>query len=217
MADNGIIIIGDQTIGYTERETYVYWDISADVQSERTCFIETPYYLLSSARAVAMNYIQYIYSTRWTTYAQQIIPLSERFVFVHYSKCYSSERQTYYYPDTRERLAFAEGLLTQTPLLMKYPKYHNWNYIPQVLNPEFMLWSFYDLAEEDITVKMIGSTGTSVTVNSGVDDVFTITKVADKQYKIKVIIDHTFDPGETVTCYITAYDVKGNHLKSGMW
>lgn len=35
MADSGIIIIGDQTIGYSERNIHVKWDIPLDLYCER--------------------------------------------------------------------------------------------------------------------------------------------------------------------------------------
>lgn len=219
MADNGIIIIGDQTIGYSERETYVYWDIAADAQSERSIILHPPYYLISNSRHTALNYIHTLYATRWTAMEYTPNPTSDRYVYLHYSLCVKSERTTYYHPETGNRLVFVEGLLTNTPLLMKYPKYYNWNYVPQVLNPEFILWSFYPLATSDITVKLLATnSGSSVVKNSGVDsNDFIIETLSNKQYKITVNIDHTFNPGDTVTCYVTAYDTKGNYLKPGMW
>jgi len=218
VAENGIIIIGDQTIGYSERSTYVYWDIAADAQSDRKILIKEPYYLVANGRHTTLNYVQSIYATRWTLLTYQPTPISERNIYLHYASCVRSERYTYYYPETGNRLVFVEGLMTNTPLLMKYPKYFNWNYVPQVLNPEFVLWSYYALEENDITIKLVSSGGSIILCNSGNEtSKFTISNIADKQYKITVNIDHTFNTNETVTCYITAYDIKGNYLKPGMW
>ncbi len=218
MADNGIIIIGDQTIGYSERDVYVYWDLSADFTNERSCVLSEPYYQVVNSRYVITDHIQYVYTTRWTGLEYDPIPITERYVFMHYAKCEHSERTVYYYPDTRERLMFVEGLLTNTPLLLKYPRYFNWNYVPQILNPEFTLWSHYALEEGDITLKLMSSSGTTILLNSGsTPDLFTITKITDTQYNVVVSVDHTFDPGDTITCYLTAYDVKDNYLKPGMW
>jgi hypothetical protein len=218
MADNGIIIIGNQTIGYTERQTYIYWDISPDMSDERNVYIKPPYYLVNNNRYAGLNYVLSIYTTRWTGMEYEPVPMSERTIFLYYSQCIRSERTTYYYPETGNRLVFVEGLLTNTPLLMKYPKYFNWNYVPQILNPEFILWSFYPLSTSDITVKLMSTTGISVSVNSGVEpDKFTITTLSNNQYKIVANVDQTFPAGDHVSCYITAYDSKGNYLKPGMW
>ena len=218
VADNGIIIIGDQTIGYSERDTYIYWDVSSDMSSDRSCAIAVPYYQLINSRYVATEHIQHIYATRWVHIEYTPEPISERYIFMHYAACMHSERTVYYYPDTRERLMFVEGLLTATPLLMKYPKYYNWNYVPQILNPQFTIWSHYDLEETDVTLKIISSGGATIYLNSGTSpDAFSIEKTNDTTYVITVAVDHVFEPTETVTCYLTAYDVKDNYLKPGMW
>lgn len=218
MADNGIIIIGGQTIGYTERNVYVYWDIASDMTSERGVALSAPYYLVPNARYTALNYILSAYTTRWTSLTYQPTPISERSVFMHYSQCVRSERGIYYHPETGNRLVFVEGLLTNTPLLMKYPKYFNWSYVPQVLNPEFILWSYYDLAVNDITVKLVSTAGITASANSGTDkSLFNIETLANHQYRVTVNIAQVFAPGDTVNCYVTAYDVKGNYLKPGMW
>ena len=218
MADNGIIIIGDQTLGFSERETYVYWDISTDIQSERSILLLEPYYCISNGRHTTLNYVYSAYATRWTYLEYEPQPISERYIYLHYSTCTKSDRYIYYYPETRNRLVFVEGLFTNTPLLMKYPKYYNWNYIPQTINPEFIVWSFYDIEKNDVTIKLISNTGDTVSINSGITpQKFNIEKIADKQYKITAFIDYTFDPGVQVTCYISMYDVKGNNLKPGMW
>jgi len=218
MADDGIIIIGNQTIGYTERQTYIYWDITPNMVDERHMFIASPYYLVSNSRYTAQNYLLTIYSTRWTGLDYTPIPMSEVTIFLHYSQCVWSERSVSYHPETGNRMMFVEGLMTNTPLLMKYPKYYNWSYVPQIVNPQFILWSFYPLATNDITVKLTSDTGASVSVNSGTDpDKFSIVPLSNKQYQITANVDHTFATGDHVTCYLTCYDTKGNYLKPGMW
>lgn len=215
---DGLIVVGDQTTGYTERQIYVQWDITSDLISERNVTLLKPFYLVSSTRNVTFVRVQYLYMTRWVHVEYEPIPVTERQIYVEYSLCQSSERTIYYYPDTRERLVFVEGLLTATPLVLKYPKYYNWTYVPQILTPEFIIWAYYPLNENDITFKVVGSSGTSIALNSGVhSSKFKIEKIADLQYKITILIDHTFENGETVNCYLTAYDVKGNELKQGLW
>jgi hypothetical protein len=253
MANDGVIVVSDQTIGYTERLVHIQWDITPDSMTEREITLLKPYYSLNSTRNVAFVRIQYIYVTRWVAVSYTPIPISERSVFVHYSSRTMSERYVYYYPDTRERLAFFEGLFTNTPLLLKYPKYLNWNYVPQVLVPEFIIWSYYPLDLDNIVIKLVGSSGTILTLNSGVhQDKFVIARAngtpirppapegpptlpndpfaddvnklaidpsvsTDKQYKVTVYVDHTFENDEVVNCYLTAYDVKGQALLPGLW
>jgi len=218
VADNGVVIIGGRTIGYTERNVHVYWDIAPDLITERTFHTPMPYYLIPNSRYVTHEHIQHVYITRWCHVEYDPQPISERHIFMHYALCAHSERKIYYYPDTRERWVFSECLLQNTPLLLKYPKYYNWNYIPQILNPEFILWSFYHIDESDIALQLMGSTGTNIYLNSGTaPDKFDIIQIAPDQFKITVHVDHVFEPNETVTCYLTAYDIKGNYLKPGMW
>ena len=218
MADNGIIIIGNLTTGYTERETYVYWDVAPNTLDERTMALAEPYYLEWTAVYSAINYILTIYTTRWTCMDYTPTPMSEITTYLCYSELAWDERTCYFYLDTRDRWAFVEGLFTNTPLLMKYPKYYNWSYVPQVLNPQFILWSYYPLATNDITVKLMSVAGASVIVNSGTDaSKFTLTPIGNNLYQIDVNVEHTFNTGDQVTCYITAYDTKGNYLKPGMW
>ena len=216
--ETGVIVIGDHSLGFTERLTCLRWDIPADVTTERSYYIEDPFYLFYSTRYCVYNYIQTSYITRWNTYGLEEKPISEISVMLDYCQVLSTERSCYFYPDTSERCIFVESLLTNTPLLLKYPKYFNWNYIPQVLNPEFVLWSFYPLEEEDITIKLVGSSGIIKIVNSGNSpESVTIEKVSEHQYKITAMVDHVFENGEIVNCYLTIFDIQGNHLKDGMW
>lgn len=218
MSDNGIVVIGGQTIGYTERNVYVYWDVSPDMSTERQFSIETPYYTINTARHVFYEDIQHIYTTRWVSMHYTPLPVSDRQMFVYYSQCMKSERFVYYHPDTAERLIYVESLLTTTPLLMKYPKYFNWNYVPQIVNPEFIVWAHYPLDLSNITLKITSTNGVLLSLNSGTNpDKFSIASIGNNQYKITFYVDYVFDPGDVVTCYVMAYDIKGNYLKPGMW
>lgn len=236
-AETGVIVVGDQTIGFTERLTHLEWDIPADVITEITCTVEDPFYLFYSTRYFLYNYILTVYNTRWFTFEVSDEPFSEVPVMLEPMQREVSERRIYYYPDTSERIILVESLYTVTPLLLKYPKYFNWNYIPQIINPEFIIWSYYPLQENDITLKIIGDTGVVLYYNSGTSpDSFIIEKTMEQvnsnvyvpprftppestvaRYKITVIVDHTFENGEVVDCYLTIFDVMGNHLKDGMW
>jgi hypothetical protein len=218
MASEGILTVGDQIVGYSERNGYLYWDISPDLISERKVVIETPFYRLNSWRYGSYSAIDHIYTTRWAQVIRAYAPITERRIVFNFKLIQWSERTAYVYQDTRERIGFVEGLFTQTPLLLKYPKYYNWHYVPQVLTPEFYIWSFYELSTDDITLKIITDKGKQILLNSGKDkDKFKIEKVGDKKYKITVYVDEIFEEGEKVSVYLSAYDVKGNELKSGFW
>jgi len=214
----GVIVVGDLSLGFTERLTTLRWDIPADVVTERTCYIADPFYMFYSTRYCDYNYLQTSYITRWITYGLEIGYVSEITIMLDYCKTIFDDRVCIFYPDTSERMIFVESLLTNTPLLLKYPKYFNWNYIPQVLNPEFVLWSFYPLETEDITLKLVGSNGGMSIVNSGINpESVLIEHISERQYKITVMIAHVWDHGEIVNCHLSVFDVMGNHLKDGMW
>ena len=218
MAKDGVVVVGDSLLGYTERRAYVYWDINPDLLSEKKGAIETPYIELETFRYATHQHIAHIYTTRWSEVIRAYQPITERTLLFNYKLLQISNRWAYVYQDTRERIGYTEGLFTTTPLILKYPKYYNWNYIPQVINPEFNVWSYYNLDTDNITLKIVSDKGTSIYLNSGINrDKFVIKKISKHTWKIKVYVDHVFEPGEKVSLYVTMYDVKGNHLKPGMW
>jgi len=237
--ETGVIVVGDQTIGYTERLTCLRWDIPADVVTERSAYTEDPFYLFYTTRYSTQNYILTTYSTRWTSYVVEQQTYSEKYIILDYAKREVTERHYYYYPDSANRFLFVQGLLTNTPLLLKYPKYFNWNYIPQIVNPRFDIWSFYPLEKNDLTLKIVGSSGTILYYNYGISqDSFLIEEFPQSppppppvgsilppgpldpppcRYRITVYVNHVFENEETINCYLTVFDSKGNYLKDGMW
>ena len=218
MASEGILVVGDKVVGYTERNGYLYWDISPDLLSERKIVIETPFYRITNWRYVALEKIDHIFTTRYARVERAYQPITERKILLSYKLLQWSDRKIYAYQDTRERTIFVEGLFTQTPLLLKYPKYYNWHYVPQVLTPEFYIWSYYPLDENEITLKVVTDKGKKIVLNSAKDrEKFKIEKLKNKKYKVTVFIDEVFEEGEKVSIYLSAYDIKGNELKPGFW
>jgi len=225
MPQTGVLILGDQIIGYTERWMYCYWDIDPEILSERNCSTVEPYYSYFSSRYASHEHIQYTYNTRWFYMEYEEIPVTDRWVYMYYSLTKYTERMFYFYPDTAERLCFYESLLTSTPLLLKYPKYYDWTYIPQVINPEFKVWSYYPINETDITLHIM-SDGAGITedeqnifLNSGVNPTkFKIEQEGNTEvYKIIVNVDAVFKNSEKIDLYFSLHDIKGNHLKPGLW
>lgn len=218
MASEGVLVVGDSIQGYTERNGYLYWDISPDLRDERKAFLEEPFYRVTTWRYGATRAIAHIYTTRWAQIKRAYQPISERKVYLSYKELHYSIRTAYVYQDTRERLGYTEALFTQTPLVLKYPKYYNWHYIPQILNPKFRIWSFYDLDLDSITLKITTDKGKLILLNSGKDkDKFKVEKIADKIYEVTIYVDQIFDEGEKVNLYLSCYDEKGNLLKDGFW
>jgi len=217
-ANEGVILIGSEVLGYTERTIYVKWDIAPDLRVERFCYIENPYYLIWDARFIAENYILHTYTARWIGCNYKGPPITERKVLVFYGECRFSVRTVYYFPDTSYRYAYAESIYTTTPLLLKYPKYYNWNYIPQVLSPEFRVWAYYPIVKQSVTLKLLTDRGKTIVISYTTSpDKVEIVKESDKIYKITFTVDEVFDPGEKVDCYLSLYDIKGNYLKDGLW
>ena len=218
MPESGVLVIGDQVIGYSEHYVYACWDVNTDARTERSCAIESPFLLQSSSRYVYHEHVQYTFSGRYASILYDPIPVSDRYVYANYILNKTTERTCYFYPDTGYRYCFYESLLTQTPLLLKTPKYVDWEYIPQIINPEFKIWSHYDLNEDDISLHITSDNNANIFLNSGINkSVFKIEKESDKIYKITCYVDHVFDNGEEIDCHLTLFDVKGNHLKDGMW
>jgi len=218
MANEGFFVVGDHLLGYTERTALVQWDIAPDLRSDRFVAITTPFYRIFDARYGTQRHILHAYMTRWVTTVVDGPPGTERMVYVLGVECHTSDRMGYFYLDTGVRYGIAEGLYTNTPLLLKWPKYHNWAYVPEILTPEFQIWSFYELDTSDIQIKIVGAETGTVVLHSGRDrDKFEIEKISDNIYQIKVIVDTQFQDGEQLTCYVSAHDVKGNWLKPGIW
>ena len=213
---DGVTTVGTQTIGYTERQIYVDWDISPDLRVSRKLFTPEAFYRIRDARYITQNYIEHVYCTRWTSVKYLPTPITERHVYFNYAKCKTSDRTVFYYPDTAYRQIYVESLYTNTPLLLKYPKYYNWDYVPQVINPEFTVWSYYPIAVDDIILKIMTSENKVIYVHSK-DNNIELSKLSDTIYKIKFKVDTVFDPGEVITCYVSLHDIKGNYLKDGLW
>ena len=214
---DGIAVVGGVTKGYTQRQIVIEWDVAPDTITERQIYTNGFYRFITS-RYFTTKDILYLYNTRWTGLCYDPQPITERFIFVHYIKRVFSDRTIYWYPDTKERMVFVESLYTATPLLLKYPKYMNWNYIPQVITPEFRIWSYYPLDEDSIVLRITTDLGKLIILKSSVDkDKFNIQYEGNHVYKIRVTVDEVFEPGEKVTCYLSLYDIKENYLKEGMW
>ena len=214
----GVVLLGSQVLGYTEREVLAVWDVAPDLRDARQCFTPNSYLGFYDARFATQNYIQFISNTRWAAVVYKGPPCTEKNIFVYYSQCFFSNRTLYYYPDTSYRYVYAEGVFTATPLLLKYPKYYNWNYLPQVLTPEFRIWSFYPIDESSVTLKIVTDRGKFILLNAGAHpDKVEIVQESDKVYRIVFYVDTIFEHGEKVDCYLSLYDIKGNYLKDGLW
>ena len=218
MPESGVLIIGDQIIGYSERYIYNCWDVPTDIKSNRYCAIVKPYLNVYGARYAYHNHVRYMYSGRYASINYTPIPCSDRYVFVNYLIAGKSDRYAYFYEDTGWRYCFYDCLLTQTPLLLKNPKYTNWEYIPQIINPEFKIWSHYELNENDISLHITSDNDANIFLNSGINkSSFSIVKESEKIYNITVYVNHVFDNDETINCHLTLFDKKGNYLKDGLW
>lgn len=218
MPDSGVLIIGDNIIGYAERYVYCSWDVPADILSQRTCGQLTPYLNVYSARYVFHEHIKHIYSERNVSIKYTPIPVTDRYAYADYVLNSVTTRYCYFYPDTGFRYCFYESLLKQTPLLLKVPKYTDWEYIPQIIHPEFKVWSHYDLDEDNISLHITSDNDVNIFLNSGINkSSFKIVKNSDKIYTITCYINHTFDNGEVIDCHLSMFDKKGNYLKDGLW
>lgn len=222
MPDTGILVLGDQILGYSEVYFYCYWDISPDLSTERKCSIVNPFLRFYSAREVMHEHVQYLYTTRWMWIQYLPIPVSDRLVYQFYKQTEYSEISCYVLENTQEVKCTYESLLTQTPLVLKYPKYYNWEFIPQILNPEFQIWSHYDINPREVYLHITSDKGKNIFISSSISpEKVSITKSSpdpnNRIFKVSFVCDTIFDNGEVVTCHLSLFDVKGNHLKPGIW
>ena len=82
MPDSGVLVIGDQIIGYSERYIYVNWDIAPDVCVEVQAVLEMPYLGVSSVRYVYHEHVKYSYSNKWCSILYTPIPVSDRYIYL---------------------------------------------------------------------------------------------------------------------------------------
>jgi len=226
MGDTGFSILGDHILGWSDLEVLVYSDIPVDLLTERTCSTPAPFIQFVSFRYTSLNYIQTFFHGRFVSGVYKLPEATDRKIYVHYRDLRISDRYCSFLPETNEIRAFFEGLLTTTPLTLKYPKYYNWNYIPRQINPKFNIWSFYDLDLDSVTIHITTnnsgnpSLNKDIFLNSGLDsDKFEIIQheTNKKLWEITVFVDEVFENGEEVITYVSMNDVKGNHLKDGLW
>jgi hypothetical protein len=224
---SGVYTVGDKIIAYTERQFIVKYDVSPDLRSERQFNLEQPYTVYTSWRYFSFNYILHLLSQRQFVIVRSEKPyFEERNFFIQWCHLDYTDRKFFVQLDIWKRNFIVESLFTNTPLLLKYPKYYNWDYVPQILNLEFNVYSFYDLEEDDITVYINSLTNPehSIILNSGLDkDKFEIKVISEypnnkgKIYQIKVYVPIVFDVGEEIQISLVCYDKKGNYLKKGLW
>jgi len=218
MPGTGIGILSDWFTDQNERNIYVYWDITPDRRDERIGKLGLSYIEKFSARNIIYEHILYTYISRWIGLYYQPTPITERNILIYWCQSFSSSRYIYYYLDESLRYCYIHGLLTSTPLLLKYPKYYNWDKLPRVLTPEFLIWSYYDLDENSVVVKVMSDKGYNKTFSKNLTpDKISIEKISDKIYKITVNIDNVFEDNEEVSIYISCFDKWGNYLKPGLW
>jgi hypothetical protein len=218
MANSGVINLQEYIIAYEERNVYIYFDVPADAKTERSIITVEPFIREITTRYVYQEWIAYLYVNRWVTQNYVPIIVSDKYI---YQKSYLrqfSDRYITYYQDTGYRYVFCEGLITQTPLLLKYPKYYDWTYVPPVISPTFQIWSFYPIDNSNITIFITTDKNRNFYIHSGNNfNAFKIKQLSDKIYEITVSVDAVFDYGEKITCQLSLYDIKGNYLKPGIW
>jgi len=228
MPNSGVYTVGDKVIGYTERKVVFKSDISPDLRTERKIVLEQPYIVKLTWRYITYNHIAHYLSVRHLLIQRPEKPyFSERKIFLKWKLSFQSTRKIVVQTDIWTRKCFVESLYTNTPLLLKYPKYYNWEYVPQVLNLEFHIWSFYKLEENDITLYIVSKNNPNrkpIILNSGKDKskfkieiIKTYPNNKGFLYKIQIFPDVIFNIGEELEISLVCYDVKGNYLKQGLW
>jgi len=218
MAQTGIITIGNFILGFDARTCYVEFDIAPELKSERHIHTSA-FERYTSWKYCVYEYILYTFTTRYIHFLEEGSPYSEKYSYVHWAVKRYDERYAYYEFIHNEVKCFCEGLFTHTPLLLKNFKYNNWQYIPNVITPEFYIWSFYELDINSVEIMIHNKTTNEYivyTYNTDKDK-FEIEKLTDYVWKIKLSVDVFFENGTEIDIYISVYDVHGNALKEGLW
>ena len=225
---SGVYTVGDKVIAYSERQFTIKYDISPDLRTERQFTLESPYVVYTSWRYFTQNYVLKALAERKFFIQRSEKPyFGERNFFIQWCHKTYSQRTFFVQKNIWIRNFVVNSLYTNTPLLLKYPKYYNWDYVPNVLTLEFKVYSFYPLSEDDITVYITSRTNPeehNLVLNSAIDrDKFEIKILSQYPnnrgfiYSIKVYVPVVFDYGEELEIGFSCFDIHGNELKKGLW
>lgn len=219
----GFIDFGSYILGYRETYCYFYTDVSPDLQRNQTCyfggaFLRYDRFYYGSFDSILSRAIGYY------IYHEHLGPPYIHYrIFVHYADKRKSDWNCYYLIDTTTYYCYTESLFTNTPLVLKYPKYYNWYRIPQILTPKFTIWSFYDLdlTSIDIYIKYERNNRTIMKIlNSALNrDKINIRRNNGNPniYEIEAYFDDIIPENTEVEIGIACQDIKGNWLKDGLW
>lgn len=219
----GFINFGSYTLGYREITCYFYQDIAPELQRNQRCylsgaFIRNDRFWYGSFNSLLSSFISfYIYHIHIGP------PYTHFNIFIHYAEKRKTEWKCSFNIDTSTFMCYTESVFTNTPLLLKYPKYYNWYRIPQVLTPRFTIWSYYDLdlTSIDVFIKYTKSNKTILKIlNSAVNKDKVIIKRRQENaqiYEIEAYFDDIIPENTEVEIGITCQDIKGNWLKDGLW
>jgi len=216
---SGLLVFGSVILGFDSRTCFVAFDVAPETKSERFIYVAPAYITYTTWRYAKYNYVLKIFTTRYTYIEYKGFPYDERKIKVLYGIKYIDERHCYYYFLHNEVKCYCEGLFTNTPLLLKNYKYNNWERIPNVITPEFYIWSFYPLDENSIELLIHNKTKDEyILLSSSTDkDKFKIEKVSNYVYKITVFVNEFFENGTVLDLYLSVYDIHGNYIKDGIW
>jgi len=218
MANTGIITLGNYILGFDSRYCVFKYDVQPELKYEIKC-ITSGFLRFNTWRYIHYNYIIKVFTTRYVHIVEEKKPYSEKKIYMLYGIRYKDERYCYYYYLQNEVKCYFESLFTQTPLLLKNYKYNHWERIPNLISPEFYIWSYYPIDEKSIEIFIHDKTNDRLIVYSYITDKdkFKIEKIKEKIYKVSLEVDVFFENGTELDIYISLYDIKGNYLKDGLW
>lgn len=215
---NEVIAFQDKITGIDERYAGLSVYINPDLVSERNAFVPAGFVSYFNARLIQLRWYFHTFTTRYIGMDYLPIPVSDKRIFMLYAQRHCDDRYCYTELDTSWKYCFCEGKVVNTPLLMKYPKYTDVDYLPLVITPNFKVWSYYELDLNSLTVLIKDTTNNQEYLFNYANnkDKFRIIQHKTNNgfiYDITLYPDLVFMPNSKIEIYIDVLDIWGNRIK----
>lgn len=220
----GFLDFGSYLLGWRETNCYAYFDVPSDLQRNIDIFVPQPFIRKETWLYCSYDYVLNTFFSVYTFAPHQGNPYRHINVFYNYALKLKNDINCFYYINTQDILCFVESAFTNTPLVLKYPKYYGWERVPQILSPRFTIWSYYEIDISSINVYIRYQNAENQYVLSILNPMVHKDKVIvkrdvgnDKIYIIEAYFPDVIPPNRKVEIGISLQDVKGNQLKQGFW
>jgi hypothetical protein len=232
LKQNSIVVYSDHIEGIDERYSGLKVYINPDLTSERNCYTPKGYLERYTAKICQSSWKFHTFTTRYCGQKYNPIPVSDKKIFMLYAQRECSDRYCYTILDTSWKYCYTEGKVTNTPLIMKYPKYYNLPELPLAIYVDFKVYSFYKLDLDTLYVLIKDKTNNKTWLfhYPKDKDKFKVEikklpipsrlegKVLHKdernfEYHIILYPNITLEPSSEIDIYVSVYDIFGQPIK----